>query len=77
MKHHINVNRQILSRNNKTGRDDPAISVRNYKENIYGHWFKVGPVEIIQAGPTTGIKPLACGARVFIRFSDQYVEKVI
>ena len=77
MKQQINVNKQIIARNNKTGLDEPAISVRNYKETVYGHWFKVGPVEIVQAGPTTGVKPLKCGAKVFIRFSGQHVEKII
>jgi hypothetical protein len=68
MKQYINVNRNTIASNNKQGRDDPAISVRNYKEIKYGHKVRIkGEVEIVQAGPTTGEKPLDCGARVFVR----------
>jgi hypothetical protein len=75
-KKYLHVNKHIIGRNNKTGGNEPAISVKSSKENLYGRKVKVFDqqgnliVEFLQAHPSCGIKPLNCGAKIFGRFTD-------
>ncbi len=74
MKTEINVNRHIISQNNKKGTNEPAIRVGTYKSKEYGKEFiildkngeEVG--RIIQADESCGIKPRKCGAKIWCNF---------
>jgi hypothetical protein len=63
MKKRIHINQHIIRKNAKTGERNPVITVKTYKDNVYGH-----EVEIL--GPSTVVyspdKPLSCGAKVWI-----------
>jgi hypothetical protein len=63
MKSRIHVNQHIIKRNAKTGLREPVITVKQGRNNTYGH-----SVQIL--GPSTMIyspdKPLSCGAKVWI-----------
>ena len=63
MKKRIHVNQHAIKKNQKTGSNDPVITVKTYKSNEYAH-------EVIIKGPSRVIyspdDPLSCGARVWI-----------
>lgn len=62
----IHVNRQVLARNLKTGRNDRAITVQTSKGPLQGYQVEVyGKTRVVQARPG-GPKPLKCGARVWV-----------
>lgn len=64
MKRRIHVNQHNIRANHKAGNDDlPVISVKTYKDNLYGRIIEiVGPCRVIYRPD----KPLPCGARVWI-----------
>ena len=71
MKTVIHVNKHRIASNNKSGKNDPAITVKNYKKNQYAKRVRVtGTIEIIQSDLECGIKPLNCGAKVWIQVDD-------
>jgi len=59
----IHVNQHNIKHNSKTGNRKPVITVKTYKENIYGD-------TVVIDGKTRTIyspdKPLSCGAKVWI-----------
>lgn len=62
MKTIIHVNQHVIKANAKNGTDDPALTVKTYKENRYAHEVAInGPSKVIYSK-----KPLSCGARVWI-----------
>lgn len=63
MKKRIHINQHVIRANAKNGTNDPAITVKTYKENFYAHQVEIeGPSSVIYS-PN---KPLNCGARVWI-----------
>ena len=63
MKKRIHINQHIIRSNNKTGANDPVITVKTYKFNNYGSEVEIlGPSKVIYS-PN---KPLSCGAKVWI-----------
>lgn len=71
MKTIIHINRQTLHKNKKYGTNEPAIIVRNYKGNRYGHHVVIhGPCKIVYPE-----KPLRCGARVWIETTSAVTVK--
>lgn len=63
MKTIIHVNQHEIKKNTKNGTDNPVLTVKTYKENVYAK-------EVIIKGDSKVVysahKPLACGARVWI-----------
>ena len=66
----ILVNKQVIAQNRTNGTDEPVVTAKDYKRN---HIVVDGRVvaSVIQAGPTTGAKPLNCGARVSIETTEE------
>lgn len=66
----IHVNQHALKANLRSGRDDPAIIVRDYKGRTLCYAVEVlGPSKVIH----TPNEPLACGARVWIETNSEVV----
>lgn len=68
MKTIIHVNQHVIKANKKNGVQNPVLTVKTYKENIYAQ-----EVEILdQSGNVIAKiiyspdKPLSCGARVWV-----------
>ncbi len=68
MKHYIHVNQHVIKRNRKTGEQEPVITCKNYKKNLYGHEVIVYDADGREACRVvySPDKPLACGAHVYI-----------
>jgi hypothetical protein len=63
MKTVIHVNQAIIKANAKNGTDDPVLTVKTYKSNVYAHEVEInGPSRVVYSPD----KPLSCGARVWI-----------
>ncbi len=68
MLHRIHVNQHNIKANTKDGEDRPVLTVKNYKENRYGHEVVIrddagNEVARVVYRPE---QPLSCGARVWI-----------
>lgn len=62
MKKKIHINQHNIRHNIKNSKDKAVITVKTYKENIYGHEIEIlGESKVIYPE-----KPLSCGARVWI-----------
>lgn len=64
----IHVNQHNIKYNHKNDANKPVITVKNYKQNIYGHEAVVRDEEgneILRVKYSPD-KPLSCGARVWI-----------
>lgn len=68
MKTIIHVNQHVIKSNSKKGRTDPVLTVKTYKQNVYGHeaiLFDSEGQEVARVIYRPE-KPLSCGARVWI-----------
>nr|BDD44946.1 hypothetical protein 4 [Alphaproteobacteria bacterium] len=75
MKKRIHINQHVIRANAKNGTNDPAITVKTYRNNYYAHRVEIGGASSVVYSPD---KPLNCGARVWIEtdapvkaFSDE------
>lgn len=60
----IHVNQHVIKKNTKAGEDNPVLTVKVGKKNVYGHSVKIhGDSETIYSQHN----PLSCGARVWIQ----------
>ena len=67
MKKRIHINQHVIRANKKNGTNDPAITVKTYKENHYAHRVEIdGPSSVVYSPD----KPLSCGARVWVETDD-------
>ena len=63
MKKRIHINQHVIRANKKNGTNDPAITVKTSKQNIYAHRVEIdGPSSVVYSPD----KPLSCGARVWV-----------
>lgn len=63
MKTIIHVNQAIIKANSKNGTDDPVLTVKTYKSNVYAHEVEInGPSRVVYSPD----KPLSCGAKCWI-----------
>ena len=66
----IHVNQHRIRSNLKTGKKEPVLTVKTYKNNVYCN-------EVIIDGPSKVVyspdKPLSCGARVWIETDSAFV----
>ena len=63
LKKRIHVNQHKIRQNLKNGDYQPVITVKTYKDNIYGHSVEIHGDSTVGYSPN---KPLACGARLWI-----------
>ncbi len=63
MKKRIHINQHVIRANAKNGTNDPAITVKTYKRNMYAQRVEIGGASTVVYSPD---KPLSCGARVWI-----------
>jgi hypothetical protein len=69
----VHVNRHTLARNRKTGRHDPAITVKTSRSNTYAHEVEIkGPSRVVYRPD----KPLACGAVLWVETRSEVVPLV-
>ena len=70
MKTRIHVNQHKIRSNMKHGTNDPVITVKTAKSNIYTHEVDIkGPSKVIYSPD----KPLSCGAKVWIETESEVV----
>jgi hypothetical protein len=63
MKTIIHVNQHVIKANAKSGKQEPVLTVKTYKSNVYANSVKInGPSRIVYSPD----KPLSCGAKVWI-----------
>ena len=59
----IHVNQHVIKANKKNNTDNPALTVKTYKDNIYAHEVDIkGDSKVIYSPDN----PLSCGAKVWI-----------
>ena len=63
MKKRIHVNRHKIKSNKKYGLNEPVLTVKTSKENIYGQTVTIDGASTVVYSPD---KPLSCGAKVWI-----------
>ena len=72
MKKIIHVNQHIIKKNRKNGTKEPVLTIKTYKQNVYGH----EAVILNEAGEELARviyrpeKPLSCGAHVWIETKE-------
>ena len=65
MKTYIHVNQHKIKSNKLYGTNEPVLTVKRGRKNVYGHTVRIlGPSEILYSGQGKPI--LSCGARVVI-----------
>ena len=70
MKTRIHVNQHKIRSNMKHVTNDPVITVKTSKSNIYTHEVKInGPSKVIYSPD----KPLSCGAKVWIETESEVI----
>ena len=63
MKTIIHVNQHVVKANKKNNANDPVLTIKTYKDNIYAHEVDIkGDSKVIYSPD----KPLNCGAKVWI-----------
>ena len=67
MKTIIHVNQHVIKSNRKNGVEDPVLTVKTYKENIYAHEVEIKGDSKVYYSPD---KPLSCGAHVWIETNN-------
>jgi hypothetical protein len=70
MKSRIHVNQHVIKKNSKTGERLPVITVKQGKNNTYGHSVQIlGPSTVVYSPD----KPLSCGAKVWIETEAEVI----
>ena len=63
MKKRIHINQHVIRANKKNGTNDPCITVKTSRQNIYANSVEIHGASTVIYSPD---KPLSCGARVWI-----------
>ena len=67
MKTIVHVNKHVITKNRKTGSNDPPLTVKTYKSQTAAHEVEIrGTIKVVHRPH----KPLSCGARVWIETTD-------
>ena len=70
MKTIIHVNQHVVKSNRKNAANDPVLTVKTYKENIYAHEVEIkGDSKVCYSSD----KPLSCGAHVWIETFNEVI----
>lgn len=66
----IHVNQHVIRRNAKTGENEPVITVKRGRTNVYCHSVEIiGPSRVVYSP----CRPLSCGAKVWIETTGEIV----
>tara|TARA_Y100000034_G_C6906157_1_gene420548 strand:- start:529 stop:789 length:261 start_codon:yes stop_codon:yes gene_type:complete len=76
MKQIIHVNQHKIRKNTKHGTDEPVLTCKTYKENLYAHEAVLRTKEGAEIARViySPHKPLSCGARVWIEVDTDNVD---
>ena len=68
MKTIIHVNQHVVKANKKNGEENPVLTCKTYKENIYAKELEIldDSGSVVAKVIYSPDKPLSCGARVWI-----------
>lgn len=68
MKTIIHVNQHVIRANKKNGEENPVLTCKTYKENIYAKELEIldESGNVVAKVVYSPDKPLSCGARVWI-----------
>lgn len=68
MKTIIHVNQHVIRANKKNGEENPVLTCKTYKENIYAKEIEIldESGSVVAKVVYSPDKPLSCGARVWI-----------
>lgn len=68
MKKIIHVNQHVIRANKKNGEENPVLTCKTYKENIYAKELEIldESGNVVAKVVYSPDKPLSCGARVWI-----------
>ena len=72
MKTVIHVNQHVIKKNMRDGSQEPVLTVKTYKQNVYGHeaiLFDSEGREVAKVIYRPN-KPLSCGAKVWIETNN-------
>ena len=72
MKKKIHVNQHVIRSNKKNNENNPVITVKTYKDNVYGNEVQILGESTVVYRPN---KPLSCGAKVWIETDAEVVIK--
>lgn len=70
MKTIIHVNQHVIKSNRKNSVNEPVLTVKTYKNNIYAHEVEIKGDSKIVYSPD---KPLGCGAHVWIETQNEVI----
>tara|TARA_S200002703_G_scaffold154992_1_gene158580 strand:+ start:2137 stop:2397 length:261 start_codon:yes stop_codon:yes gene_type:complete len=76
MKKIIHVNQHKIKANTKNKTDEPVLTVKTYKDNIYAHEAIIRTKDGVEIARVIyqPHKPLSCGARVWIEVDTDNVD---
>lgn len=76
MKQIIHVNQHKIRKNTKQGTDEPVLTCKTYKENLYAHEAVLRTKDGVEVARViySPHKPLSCGARVWIEVDTDTVD---
>ena len=76
MKQIIHVNQHKIRKNTKQGTDEPVLTCKTYKENLYAHEAILRTKDGVEVARViySPHKPLSCGARVWIEVDTDTVD---
>lgn len=70
MKTVIHVNQHVIKKNSKDGTDDPVLTVKTYKENLYAHEVVInGPSKVIYSPTNLFLVEQKSGLKHFLRLT--------
>jgi|TARA_R100000544_G_C2209167_1_gene50964 hypothetical protein len=72
MKKKIHVNQHVIRSNKKNNENNPVITVKTYKDNVYGNEVQILGESTVVYRPN---KPLSCGAKVWIETDAEVIIK--
>jgi hypothetical protein len=66
----IHVNQHVIKSNRKDDKNDPVLTVKTYKSNVYANAVQInGPSKVVYSPD----KPLSCGAHVWIETESEVI----
>jgi hypothetical protein len=76
MKTIIHVNQHVIKKNRKEGLNNPVLTCKTYKSNIYAHEVVIYDKDGTEAARIkySPEKPLSCGAHVWIETENKVEE---
>jgi len=72
MKKRIHVNQHVIRSNKKNNENNPVLTVKTYKDNVYSNEVQILGESTVMYKPN---KPLSCGAKVWIETDAEVIIK--